>query len=122
MIEVKIDDEIYTEEQYKKDYVRMMDSLRQDHIGEKNCGGVACSDCPLSKTTCGYESGGDSHYSCLETVKIVHNWAKAHPIITNEDMLKKTFGNEVLVYIEEEAYRYGWMSKEYKEPKGENND
>lgn len=34
-------------------------------------------------------------------------------------MLKKTFGKEVLVYIEEEAYRYGWMSKEYKEPKGE---
>lgn len=49
MIEIKINDEIYTEEQYKKDYVRMMDSLRQDHLGEKNCGGVDCDDCPLFK-------------------------------------------------------------------------
>ena len=119
MIEIKIDDEIYTEEQYKKDYVRMMDSLRQDYLGAKTCGGVDCGNCPLLKKTCGYKGNESSYYRSLETVKIVHNWAKAHPIITNEDMLKKTFGNEVLVYIEEEAYRYGWMSKEYKDPKGE---
>lgn len=89
MIEIKIDDEIYTEEQYKKDYVRMMDSLRQDSLGEKNCIGVDCGDCPLLKKTCSYQGRENSYYRCLETVKIVHNWAKAHPIITNEDMLKK---------------------------------
>ena len=49
MIEIKIDDEIYTEEQYKKDYVRMMDSLRQDYLGAKTCGGVDCGNCPLLK-------------------------------------------------------------------------
>lgn len=76
MIEIKIDDEIYTEEQYKKDYVRMMDSLRQDHLGEKNCVGVNCGVCPLLKT-CGREES--PYYKCLETVKIVHNWAKNTP-------------------------------------------
>ena len=49
MIEIKIDDEIYTEEQYKRDYVRMMDSLRQDRLGEKNCYGIDCAECPLEK-------------------------------------------------------------------------
>ena len=120
MIKITFDNgEEYTEEQYKKDYVRMMDSLRQDYLGAKNCLGVDCGNCPLLKKTCGYKGNESSYYRSLETVKIVHNWAKAHHIVTNEDMLKKTFGNEVLVYIEEEAYRYGWMSKEYKEPKGE---
>ena len=121
MIEIKIDDEIYTEEQYKKDYVRMMDSLRQDSLGEKNCVGVNCGVCPLLKT-CRWEGEESPYYRCLETVKTVHNWAKAHPVFTNKDMLEKTFGKEVLVYIEEEAYRYGWMSKEYKGPKGENDN
>ena len=89
MIEIKIDDEIYTEEQYKKDYVRMMDSLRQDYLGAKNCGGVDCGNCPLLTKTCSYKGEENSYYRCLETVKIVHNWAKAHHIVTNEDMLKK---------------------------------
>ena len=120
MIKITFDNgEEYTEEQYKKDYVRMMDSLRQDSFGEKNCQGVDCGNCPLLKETCSYQGRENSYYRCLETVKIVHNWAKAHPIITNEDMLKKTFGDEVLNYIEAEAYEDGWMSKEYKDPKGE---
>lgn len=98
MIEIKINDEIYTEEQYKKDYVRMMDSLRQDHLGEKNCGGVDCDDCPLFKKTCCNQVEGDLYYRGLETVKIVHKWAKMNPIITNKDMLKKTL---VMIFVQE---------------------
>lgn len=49
MIEFKINGKTYTDEHYKKDYVRMMDSLRKgtEDIGEKNCKSVLCEKCPL---------------------------------------------------------------------------
>lgn len=42
----------------------------------------------------------------------MHKWAKVHPVFTNEDMLKKTFGDDVFsnVLLSE------WLDEEYKEP------
>ena len=34
-----------TEEEYKKELIRMFDSLRKDHKGVEGCDGVLCSDC-----------------------------------------------------------------------------
>lgn len=58
---------------------------------------------------------GDLYYRGLETVKIVHKWAKMNPIITNKDMLKKTFGNDICTRI----FERDWFDQEYKKPKGE---
>lgn len=52
MIEIKIDDETYTERQFKKDLVRMFNSCRSPRICVNTihelCANVRCKDCPLN--------------------------------------------------------------------------
>ena len=44
------------EETYKKEIVRMWDSLRTTNKGEHSCDGVNCKDCPLEHINiCFYE-------------------------------------------------------------------
>lgn len=119
MIEIKIDDETYTERQYKKDVARMFDSIRKEsseYMGSTNCYGVCCDDCPLWKH---FGSCENSKADSFERIKIVHEWAIEHPIIRNREMLIKTFGYDVLHYIEIRPYKEKWFDEEYKKPKGE---
>ena len=105
-IKVIINDEEYTESQFEKDIVRMFDKYRyadSEHMGENSCKDVVCENCPLDGC-------------CGERIRIVYNWAKVHPVITNKDMLKKTFGKDVIHYIEARSYKEEWLDEEYKEP------
>ena len=120
-IKVMIDGKEYTKEQFKKDLVRMFDICRKSNgndkdIGKATCRGVGCDDCPLYSCSCSSE---DSKADSFEIIKIVHEWAIEHPVITNKDMLKKTFGKDVIHYIEARPYKEKWLDEEYKEPKGE---
>lgn len=63
---------------YKKELLRMWDSLRTTNVGEKKCMGVSCDDCPLCDTNC--ESLTNA-FEMIEIVEkeIVEKWSKEHP-------------------------------------------
>ena len=99
--------EEYRNEQYKKDFVRMMDSVRKSCIGKQSCAGVECEECPLEI--------GDIQicysYTAMECVNAVHEWALEHPephIETNGEHYKKEFGHENITtccYADEETLK-----------------
>lgn len=120
MIEIKIDDEIYTEKQYKRDLTRFFDTYRNknsEYMGSSNCNDVVCMDCPLREepftSVCSV-----SKAESFDLIKFVYNWAKRHPAVTNRDVLKKTFGEDVCVRI----FELDWFDQEYKKPKGESEE
>lgn len=60
-------------ETYKKELIRMWDSLRKDHKGEQSCNGVSCRKCPLHGIGC------SEPLSSYEIVEIVKKWSEEHP-------------------------------------------
>ena len=86
---------------YKRELVRMWDSLRTENKGDSTCYGVSCEDCPLSK----FEYACSRSNSAFETVDVVERWSKEHPpkkykISRLEyDILKHLSDNTALMYI-----------------------
>lgn len=75
-------------EEYKKEFIRMMDSSRRNNYkGRYNCQGVRCDNCHIGNQYC--EAGVDilcfdrDTYNYLaekaQVISIVENWAKEHP-------------------------------------------
>ena len=62
-------------ETYKREIVRMWDSLRSEHKGEERCEGVLCEDCPLHYLSC----GGSKSINAYEMIETVEKWSKEHP-------------------------------------------
>lgn len=56
------------EKTYKKEIVRMWDSLRVNDVGNKKCMGVICEECPLYDIDCG------SSTNAFEMIEIVEKW------------------------------------------------
>ena len=89
-----------TKEEYKKEYVRMMDSLRDRSKGMPNCNDVKCTVCPLSEKACipfgdtDRRFLADDRFLVFEAIEIVEEWSKAHPIVTRADKFKEVFGVE----------------------------
>ena len=111
-IKMMIDGEEYTKEQFRKDTIRMFDACRYDgdNMGEMNCKNVFCNNCPLNGCC------GTGMHKIFEKIRIIYNWSQENPVITNKDMLKKTFGDDVFSH---NVLLREWLDKEYKEPKGE---
>lgn len=63
-------------ETYKKELIRMWDSLREDYKGEHSCDGVNCEDCPLHSHVCKMTIDVFEVYGFVE---VVEKWGKAHP-------------------------------------------
>lgn len=82
---------------YRRELVRMWDSLRDDNKGRNGCSGVECKKCPLH----GLEYGCDDSFSVVETYNIVEKWSKEHPkrYITQ-------FEYEFLNFLENKGYKY----------------
>lgn len=78
-----------TREEYKKTYIRMMDSVRSKHKGEGRCAGVDCAKCPLE-----HLCNNNTHllFEAFEFIDAVEKWGKEHPAITNADKFKEVFG------------------------------
>lgn len=57
-------------EEYKKEIVRMWDSIRDKHKGEYSCYGVDCDSCPLGRKC-------DRIFS-IEIIEAVEKWSKEH--------------------------------------------
>lgn len=61
---------------YKKELLRMWDSLRTEYVGRDSCIGVNCEKCPL------HENGnhcGAGIKSAFEAIATVEKWSKEHP-------------------------------------------
>ena len=74
-----------TKEEFKKEYIRMMDSIRDKKTSAPNCYNVLCSKCPLynvchDDTTDYNENTYESaSYKAFKIIEIVEEWAKEHP-------------------------------------------
>lgn len=82
-----------SKEEYKREYIRMMDSVRDKDSMYKNqacCDGVDCKKCPLMESVCGTDTTTSS--LVFEIIDIVEKWSKEHPIQTNLDKFKEVFG------------------------------
>ena len=58
-------------ETYKKELVRMWDSIRDEHKGEYSCYGVDCEFCQLGRRC-------DRIFS-FEMIEAIEKWSKEHP-------------------------------------------
>lgn len=68
------------EETYKKEIVRMWDTLRgNEDKGKGNCDGVYCGDCPLSTQDDFVNDTCTNNINAFKVIKIVEKWAKEHP-------------------------------------------
>lgn len=113
----------YNEEKFRKDMTRMFDTYRSKddrNMGNMNCIGVRCDDCPLYKVSCNMKTTNS-----FKTIELVYEWALKHPVVTNRDKMIEIFGgayfNLIINYISaisSEDYD-AWLNEEYKEPKGE---
>lgn len=122
-IRVIVDGNEYTEDQFKKDLIRMLDAYRDKdaQMGVPECSGVECYVCPLYKDSCCKRRTTNS----FKTIGLVYEWALKHPVVTNRDKMIETFGgayfNLIINYISDRSLEdYDiWLHEEYKEPKGE---
>lgn len=67
------------EEEYKKELIRMFDSLRKTHKGEDSCLGITnCEQCPFRNGE--YTCNDLTAFDAFKIVEIVTKWSKEHPI------------------------------------------
>ena len=94
---------------YKRELVRMWDSLRDDYIGYNTCRGVMCKMCPLHDILVDDIRCGNAIYT-VKMINIVEKWAKENPpkkykISRLEyDILKHLSDNTALMYITRSKY------------------
>ena len=77
-----------TKEEFEKEYIRMMDSLRTELKGTEGCGGVDCRGCEFDKIC----SQGNVNFKAFDVIEVVEKWSKDHPITTNAQKFKEVFG------------------------------
>lgn len=65
---------IMDKETYRKEIVKMWDSLRTENKGKKSCDDVPCQCCPLKKFV-----GCNRAQDIFDIVDIVEKWSKEHP-------------------------------------------
>lgn len=64
-------------EEYKKELVRMWDSVRDDKFkGRNNCEGVICSECQFCDIN---DNDCYTSINAVEMVEVVEKWSKEHP-------------------------------------------
>lgn len=91
-------------EEYKKEIVRMWDSVRATYVGDKKCMGVICEECALYGIDCGNST------NAFEMIEIVEKWSKEHrpkkfKVSRLEyDILKHLSDNTALMYITRNVY------------------
>lgn len=77
-----------TKEEYKKNIVRMFDSIRSSKKGEESCIGVMCENCPLNELECYAGDAMFRAYEAIDIIEVVEKWTREHPIVTNSDKYK----------------------------------
>ena len=68
------------ERTYKKEIIRMWDTLRGDEDkGKGSCDGVYCGDCPLSTQDDFVNDTCTNNINAFKVIKIVEKWARENP-------------------------------------------
>lgn len=62
-----------TKEEYKRELIRMWDSIRTEYIGRDTCKGVLCKQCRFSDL-----KNCSSIANAFEAIEIVERWSKEH--------------------------------------------
>lgn len=75
-------------EKYKENLIGIWDSIRSTHKGEKTCRGVSCNNCPFD---------GEDLCNMCQSIEMVEEWAKEHPIVTNADKFREVFGFDMTI-------------------------
>ena len=78
-----------------------------------------CKGCPLINSPCGsircLEGRSDAEMQC--EIKVIEQWSKEHPLVTNEMKVREVFGdnavNSILVLPPSDIKR--WLAEPYKE-------
>ena len=89
--------------QYQKDFVRMLDSMRDTSKGAISCIGVDADKC--EKCLLADMCDNEILYNAEKIIEIVNSWAKEHPLVTMADKYKEVFGVEP-VHTESEIKVY----------------
>lgn len=76
-----------TKAEYKRECIRIWDSLRELNKGRSDCAGVDCTKCPFSELC-----NKPKICNAFELIEIVEKWSKEHPVITMADKFKEVFG------------------------------
>lgn len=114
MVELKIEGNTYTEEEFQRDLKRYFDTLDE---GQYPCKFYEeCEKCMLHKNAvC------DKHFvnakpieASFEIIEKVYRWAREHPYRTNEDYILETMGIELGLLTNDEIVE--WLGEEYMEP------
>ena len=81
------------EEEYKQTLIRMWDSVRKNDKGLESCNSVEINECPIHKEfhACNY---CENIFFNFKLIQFVEEWGKLHPIETNAEHFKKSFGYE----------------------------
>lgn len=89
-----------TKEEYKKTFIRMWDSVREDdYKGKNDCSGVECNECPITSMCVDYMENINNAYNIIE---FVEKWAKEHPIETNGSRFLKNYPNAEIYNYDDE--------------------
>lgn len=90
------------EETYKKEIVRMWDTIRCDEDkGKGSCSGVYCGDCQLSSQDDFANDTCTNNINAFKVIKIVEKWSKEHH---QKKLTRLEF--EILKLLENEGYKY----------------
>ena len=76
--------------QYQRDFVRMLDSMRDISKGTTSCIGVEADKC--EKCLLADICDNEILYNAEKVIEIVTQWAKEHPFVTYEQKYEETFG------------------------------
>lgn len=83
-----------TKEEYQKNLIRMLDSVRNEHKGEKKCKGINCNNCPFNGKVC---NTGERVFRVYEAIEIVEQWAEQHHVKTNSQKFEEVFGFDMTI-------------------------
>ena len=76
--------------QYQRDFVRMLDSMRDTSKGEISCIGIDADEC--EKCLLADICDNEILYNAEKVIEIVTQWAKEHPFDTMAEKYEGVFG------------------------------
>lgn len=78
------------------------------------CNTYACQECPLYHMRC---QGHMELEDRLKVLRIVEEWGKEHPPLTNKKKFEEVFGFPISAIRDVRYLSQEWLDAEYKEPK-----
>lgn len=87
--------------------------MREYH---RMCNGMSCDNCPIASTSNGIDLSCNDLMRKFpeEAERIIMQWAKKHPVMSNRKKFKEVFGFDVATMFEVNRGNVEWLDSEYK--------